>query len=215
MAFTAQLERTETLQAEKIAREHNAMIKERYRRLQDAEAEQFANVTEDIVVRASVLAPETPAFVNAPVMEQTPVITEFTRPQMETPAFTGTVNSFHAAEAVAPMTTVAPAAPAMQVNVYAPTKAAVENEVHYRFSATAKKICMAVAATVTAMVCIIGINSGIMRRNDARLRSLKQQEQRLEEQNEELQKRIAEVKDLSDETLAEIAKEKNWVKMDG
>ncbi len=221
MALTTQLERTDSLQAEKIAREHNAMIKERYRRLQDAEAEQFAQATEDLAAqqtpRASILAPEMPVYTNAPTLEQTPTITEFVRPQAETATYATENYSFaeRTESVLAPTPTTAVQAPTMQVNVYAPTQAAVETQTQYRFSTVAKRLCMAVAATVVGMLCVMGINSGIIRKNTARLRNLEAQEQALAERNEELTQRIAEVKELSEETLAEIAAEKNWIKIDG
>ena len=76
---TLELEREQVLSVEEQAQRHNAMINERYRRLRDAENNQFARETQD--VRASVIAPEKPVFVapvaESPVVEQMPQITEF------------------------------------------------------------------------------------------------------------------------------------------
>ncbi len=219
MAFTAELERVETMQAEKVAQEHNALIKERYRRLQAAEAEQFSTVTENVAAqqtpRASVLMPEAPApvFNDAPAMEQTPYVTEFVHARVEEPVFTTEkFNGIQQAEAVAVAPTImaTPVAPAMQVNVYAPTQAAVETEAQYTFSAMAKKICLAFAATATIMLSVIGINSGIMRRNNVRLRNLEEQEQSLIERNEELQQRIEAA--TSEETIIQFAQENGMIK---
>ena len=78
--------------------QHNAMIAERYRRLQNAEASQFGEHTEETrnesnyTVRASVLAPEAPVMnapvVDAPAQEQVPQITQYVRTPVENPVFT-------------------------------------------------------------------------------------------------------------------------------
>lgn len=212
MAFTAELERVQTTNAQKVAEEHNAMIKERYRRLQDAEAEQFASVTESRYAqqtpRASVLAPEAPVFVNAPAMEQTPQVTEFTQSRMSSPVFT--TEKFNATqEMAATVVTPAPVAP-MQVSVYTPTQAAVENETQYTFTPMAKKILMAFVATATVMLSIIGINTGIIKRNNARLQDLQEQEETLVMENKELQARIEAA--TSEETITKYALENGMIK---
>lgn len=211
MAFTAELERVQTMNAQKVAEEHNAMIKERYRRLQDAEAEQFASETNyaQQTPRASVLAPEAPTYVNAPAIEQAPQVTEFVHARVESPVFTTEKFNGMQAEAVAPVITPAPVAP-MNVEVYAPTQAVVANETQYSFSPMAKKIFMAIAATATVMLSVIGINSGIIRRNSARLADLEAQEQALVSQNEELQRRIDAA--TSEETIIQFAQENGMIK---
>ncbi len=214
MAFTAELERTQTLQTQRQAQEHNAMIKERYRRLQDAEAEQFSNGTENNYAqqtpRASAYAPEapTPVFTQAPATAQTPQITEFVHERIDSPVFT--TEKFSAVqEAVAPTYAPAPVAP-MQVNVYAPTQAAVETETQYTFSSFAKKMMIAFAATATVMLSVIGINTGIINRNAARLQQLESQEQALILENEELQRQIQAAE--NPETIMQFAEGKGMIK---
>ncbi len=213
MAFTAELERVQTMNAQKVAEEHNAMIKERYRRLQDAEAEQFAAVTESQYTqqtsRASVFAPEAPVFVHAPAMEQTPQVTEFVQARVESPVFTTEKFNNMQGEAVASVVAPAPVAP-MQVEVYAPMQASVASETQYTFTPMAKKIMMAFAATATAMLCIIGINSGIIKRNNVKLRNLQEQEQTLASENEELQARINAA--TSEETIMQYAQEQGMIR---
>lgn len=213
MAFTAELERVQTMNAHKVAEEHNAMIKERYRRLQDAEAEQFASVTESQYTqqtpRASVFAPEAPVFVNAPAMEQTPQVTEFVQARVESPVFTTEKFNNMQGEAVASVVAPAPVAP-MQVEVYTPTQASVASETQYTFTPMAKKILMAFAATATAMLCIIGINSGIIKRNNVKLRNLQEQEETLASENEELQARINAA--TSEETIMQYAQEQGMIR---
>lgn len=206
MAFTAELERVQTMNAQKVAEEHNAMIKERYRRLQDAEAEQFASIAENAYtqqnVRASVFAPEAPAYVHAPAMEQTPQVTEFVQARVESPVFTTEKFNNMQGEAVASVVAPAPVAP-MQVEVYTPVQASVASETEYSFSPMAKKIFMAFAATATVMLSIVGINSGIIKRNNARLKNLQEQEQELKTENEELQARIEAA--TSEDTIMQYA----------
>ncbi len=207
MAFTAELERVQTMNAQKIAEEHNAMIKERYRRLQDAEAEQFASLAENTYAqpRASVFAPAAPSFVSAPAVEQMPQVTEFVQARVEAPVFSNSVQ----AEAVASVVAPAPVAP-MQVAVYTPAQAAVESQTEYSFSPVAKKVLMAVAATATIMLSIIGINSGIIKRNNVRLKNLREQEQTLAEENAELQARIEAA--TSEDTIMQYAQEHGMIR---
>ncbi len=212
MAFTAELERVQTMNAQKIAEEHNAMIKERYRRLQDAEAEQFASIAGNNYAhqaRASVFAPEAPAYVNAPAMEQMPQITEFVQARTETPVFTSEKFNNMQGEAVASVVAPAPIAP-MHVEVYAPTQASVASETQYTFSPMAKKLLMAVAATATVMLSIIGINSGIIKRNNVRLQNLQEQEQTLTQENADLQAQIEAA--TSEETIMKYAQEKGMIR---
>ena len=144
---------------ERIARQqaelHNAQIKERYRRLQNAEADQFAqSYTQEsnaaqYTVRASVLAPEkpvysTPSVQETPIVEQVPQITEYVREKIENPVFT--TEKFQSAQQTPVMETAA--APVMEIAV-APvthTASAVAAEPQYSLSRAAK-IAMAAFGT--------------------------------------------------------------------
>ena len=79
--------------ADKEAELHNAQINERYKRLQNAEADQFAQktVSETTYARTSVLTPEAPALENTRITEQTPFVTEFVREKVETPVVADTI----------------------------------------------------------------------------------------------------------------------------
>ena len=207
MAFTAELERAQTMNAQKVAEEHNAMIKERYRRLQDAEAEQFANSTQDYSAqqRASAFAPVAPTYVSAPAVEQTPQVTEFVH--ASAPVFTTEkFNGMQQAEAVA---TAPVAMQPMQVAYYAPAQA-VEQEVQFAFTPMAKKICLAFAATITVMLSVIGVNTGIIKRNNARIQDLDRQEQSLRIKSQDLDRRIEE--ETSEETIIQYAEENGMIK---
>ena len=209
MAFTMEFEKVQTLNAQKVAEEHNAMIKERYRRLQDAEAEQFATENHYAQASAPVFASETPTFVNAPAMQQTPQVTEFVQARVESPVFTTEKFNAMQGEAVANVVAPAPVAP-MRVEVYTPAQASASSETEYAFSPMAKKVLMAFAATATVMLSIIGINSGIIKRNNVKIQRLQQQEETLASENEELQARINAA--TSEETIIQYAQEQGMIR---
>ena len=196
---TIELEKTSVLTTE--AQKHNAMISERYRRLQDAEADQFGSNPQARTesVRASVLAPEKP--VDAPVLEQTPQVTEYVRSRIETPVFTTDKFNNITDAAVATPVIDAPVAP-MPVEVYAPTEA-VAQEAQYSLSRMAKKVIAAFAATVLTITSLIGVNSHIIRQKTIRIQNLEKKRQELLEENAEIQRRIEIAQ--SEETIREYA----------
>ncbi|MBQ8685873.1 MAG: hypothetical protein IJ514_06860 [Clostridia bacterium] len=196
-------ERTMHLTAEKEAELHNAQIKERYRRLQNAEADQFAEVTEEVrsetqyAVRASVLAPEAPAVEQTPVTQQTPQVTEFVRERIETPVFT--TERLERAMENAPVLTKPVEIP-MQMQT---TATSVATEAQYSLSRMAKLVMAAFATVVVLMLTLICINTQIIQRKSMQLRSLEQQREELVERNEEIQRRIETAQ--SEEAIREYA----------
>ncbi len=190
--------------ADKAAELHNAQIKERYRRLQDAEADQFAAETyvqehaqTNYAVRASVLAPE------APAVEQVPQVTEFVHTRIDSHVFT--TEKFEQAElqtiqAQAPVATYIP----VEMPVQTPTTAvAVSQETQYSLSRFAKTVMAAFAAVVIVMLTLICVNSQIIRQKTARIATLETQKQELIEGNAEIQRRIQAAQ--SDEAIEEYA----------
>ena len=186
---------------------HNAQIKERYRRLQDAENSQF-NQSQPInatayTVRASVLTPERTytAPTQTPAVEQRPQVTEFVREEI-------------AVSTATPVQTVQ--APVQAINpvqeIYiAPTQAPVQTqavavEESYSLSRAAKMVMAAFAAVVVMLLTIIGINSGIIRQNEAYLAQLEQTNVALQQEYAELQADIAEAK--SEDVILEYARSK-------
>ncbi len=201
MATIAELERLQNVTAETEEQiRHNAMIKERYRRLQNAEAEQFMEETyqenANFTVRASVLAPERPAstITDAPVFEQTPQVTEFVREYSNSPVFT--TEKFNAVQEVVPV--------AQENIVEMPTQApvqavAVEQETQYSLSRLAKTVMAAFAAVVVLMFTLICVNTQIIQRKTMELNALETQQSELIEEYSELQSRIAQAR--SEETI--------------
>ncbi len=195
MELVREYQRTDLTNAE--AQKHNAQIRERYNRLLSAEADQLASETYAQTpvqeVRASVLAPEAPAYVspiteNTPVLEQEPQVTEFVREEVASAVFTtekfDNLQQFgnaNVAEAIAP-TYVAPV-------FQSATAAAVEVE-HYSLSAFAKKVIAGVGAAMIAMVSLIGVNTQIINNKKMQLRRLEQRQSELVNENARLQEEI-------------------------
>ena len=198
MATVTENKRVESIAAEMEARmQHNAKIRECYRKLQNVEAEQFGGNTYSdsaYTMRASVIAPERPAYttvnVNAPTLEQTPQITEYVSTRSQSPVFT--TEKFNAFQETA----ITADAPTMQqtvveMPVQAPVQAAtVAVEEQYALSRFAK-IAMAGFATVVAvMFTLIGVNSRIIENKRVQLQELENRQATLTEEYAEIQRRI-------------------------
>ena len=208
---TIELERATLLTVEEEAQKHNAMINERYRRLQDAEADQFGSSTIDAQsVSATVIAPEKPVQtqpVDTSSLAQAPQVTEYVRSRIETPVFT--TEKFNAVSdvAVAKPTVSAPVAP-MPVEVIAPVQA-VEQEVQYSLSRMAKMVIVAFVTLVVAMLSLICVNTQIIRQKTIRIQNLEEKKQELIEQNQEIQRRIEIAQ--SDETIRAFAQSQGMI----
>ena len=215
MATLLEYERTET-QAQPQTREaqiHNAGIKERYRRLRDAEERQFneSNATEN-TIRASVLAPESPVFIspveeNVAAVEQMPTVTEYVRAYVESPVFT--TEKFSGITAEAPVAAYSPVEIPAQAPVAAAAAVAVSQEAQYSLSRMAKIVMAAFAALVVVMLSVICINTQIINQKTLQLRALEEQRAELLEENEAIQSRIAQAR--SEETIREYAKSQGMI----
>ena len=203
---TLEYERTQT-QTQTQTREaelHNAGIKERYRRLRDAEERQFneTNATEN-TVRASVLAPERPAFTapiteNIPTIEQMPTVTEYVRNYVESPVFT--TEKFNQVTQETPVAVQAPVEMPAQATAVA---VAVSQEVQYSLSNMAKMVMAAFAALVIVMLTVICVNTQIINQKTLQLQALEAQRAELLEESAEIQSRISQAR--SEETIREYA----------
>ena len=200
---------------------HNAMIRERYQRLQNAIADQFAEKTETTSaehyqVRASVLAPERPAYtapvVDAPLTEQTPKVTEFVRTRIETPVFTTEKFNAQDTRKEETLSQTAQNPIEMPAQLSAPT-ASVAMEAQYSLSAFAKKAMAIFGAVVVTMLSMICVNTHIIQSKSIKLRNLEQKKEQLMEANEELQSRIANAK--SEETILEYARSQVMIEVNG
>lgn len=179
---------TQTTTTEQEARNHNAQIKERYRRLQSAEADQFASdISERTETRASVITPEAPVY-TAPVTEQAPTVTEFVTPREASAVFT--TEKFERIQDMEQPATYAPVEIA-HTPVQSPAAVATTaTEVGYSLSTFAKTVMAVFAMVVVAMLTLICINTHILNQKSVRLKNLEEKRDQLVEQNAELQERI-------------------------
>ena len=218
------------LQAEE-ARKHNAMIRERYRLLQNAEEAQlektFAEAeqqkrAEQFTAPAAPVAPVVPAAPEAPAapvvktQERAVPLTAQQKDLFTADTFRRVVSG--AAEAQAAVQTPVQA-PAFRP-VYVPGEAkeqikAVEKSAEkalesYSLTNAAKAVIAAVAAFVVLLIALIGVNTRILNAKGAELTMLEEKKAELVEQSRELANRIE--KATSEETIAAWAQANGWTK---
>ena len=218
------------LQAEE-ARKHNAMIRERYRLLQNAEEAQlektFAEAeqqkrAEQFTAPAAPVAPIVPAAPEAPAapvvktQERAVPLTAQQKDLFTADTFRRVVSG--AAEAQAAVQTPVQA-PAFRP-VYVPGEAkeqvkAVEKSAEkaleiYSLTNAAKAVIAAVAAFVVLLIALIGVNTRILNAKGAELTMLEEKKAELVEQSRELANRIE--KATSEETIAAWAQANGWTK---
>lgn len=183
------------------AQKHNAMINERYLRLQNAVADQFSNETiaEDTNVNAEAVVEEKPLYIspsNVASLEQVPSVTEYVAP---TAAALFTTQKFEAVQAYEQ-------ANATPVEFAAPTKATeTVEEVHYSLTPLAKIVMAVFTFVVVAMLTLICVNTHIIRQKKIQLKNLEQKKEQLMEQSEEIQRRIEAAR--SEEAIRQYALE--------
>ena len=210
MATLLEYERTETQTQTREAQLHNAGINERYRRLAAAEERQFgeSNATET-TVRASVLAPERPAFTspvteNIPTLEQMPTVTEYVRTRVESPVFT--TEKFSGITQEQPVAVQAP----IEMPAQAPVAVvAVSQEAQYSLSNMAKIVMAAFATLVAVMLAVICINTQIISQKTLQLQALEAQRAELLEESAEIQSRIEQAR--SEEAIREYANSQGMI----
>lgn len=203
MATLMENQQMKNLTVDKEAELHNAQINERYKRLQNAEANQFAEPTEEIrdertySVRASLLTPEAPVLENTTAFEQFPQVTEFVREKVDSPVFT-TEKFERAMETSVPVAVQAPAVSPVQASV-----TAVARQSEYSLTTMAKVLMATFVAVVVMMLTLICVNTQIIERKSIQLKNLEKQREELVERNEELQRRIEVAQ--SEESIREYA----------
>lgn len=218
------------LQAEE-ARKHNAMIRERYRLLQNAEEAQlektFAEAeqqkrAEQFTAPAAPVEPVVPAVPEAPAapvvktQERAVPLTAQQKDLFTADTFRRVVSG--AAEAQAAVQT--PVQAPVFRPVYVPGEAkeqvkAVEKSAEkalesYSLTNAAKAVIAAVAAFVVLLIALIGVNTRILNAKGAELTMLEEKKAELVEQSRELANRIE--KATSEETIAAWAQANGWTK---
>ena len=186
---------TQVSSAELEAQQHNAMIKERYRRLQNAVADQFAAV-ENAVHAETPVKEETatyinPSEVNAAVLEQEPTVTEYISP-MANVLFT--TEKFERLTVEEP---VRPAAPVVKA------QAVVSTQAQYSLTAFAKAAMAVFAMVIVAMLTMICINTHMISQKRIKIQNLEKKKEQLAEHYEDIQRRIEAAQ--SEETIREYA----------
>lgn len=196
---------------------HNALISERYRRLQNAEADQFSSYEEnnasEYTVRASVLTPERPSVTETPRTEQVPQVTEYVRARIDSPVFTtDKFNTVKEQETVAQVSTPTPVFMPTYTQAQAPvTETSVALEMQYSLSNMAKMVIAAFVAVVTVMLALICVNTQLIQQKTTRLEFLEQRKAELVTEYAELQREIEIAK--SEEAVREYAQSQGMIQM--
>lgn len=218
------------LQAEE-ARKHNAMIRERYRLLQNAEeaqlektfaeaelqkrAEQFTAPAAPVAPVASA-APEAPAAPVVKTQERAVPLTAQQKDLFTADTFRRVVSGAAEAQAAVQTPVQAPAFCPVYVpgeakeQVKAVEKSAEKALESYSLTNAAKAVIAAVAAFVVLLIALIGVNTRILNAKGAELTMLEEKKAELVEQSRELANRIE--KATSEETIAAWAQANGWTK---
>lgn len=218
------------LQAEE-ARKHNAMIRERYRLLQNAEEAQlektFAEAeqqkrAEQFTAPAAPVEPVVPAVPEAPAapvvktQERAVPLTAQQKDLFTADTFRRVVSGAAEAQAAVQTPVQAPAFRPVYVpgeakeQVKAVEKSAEKALESYSLTNAAKAMIAAVAAFVVLLIALIGVNTRILNAKGAELTMLEEKKAELVEQSRELANRIE--KATSEETIAAWAQANGWTK---
>lgn len=218
------------LQAEE-ARKHNAMIRERYRLLQNAEEAQlektFAEAeqqkrAEQFTAPAAPVEPVVPAMPEAPAapvvktQERAVPLTAQQKDLFTADTFRRVVSGAAEAQAAVQSPVQAPAFRPVYVpgeakeQVKAVEKSAEKALESYSLTNAAKAVIAAVAAFVVLLIALIGVNTRILNAKGAELTMLEEKKAELVEQSRELANRIE--KATSEETIAAWAQANGWTK---
>ena len=218
------------LQAEE-ARKHNAMIRERYRLLQNAEEAQlektFAEAeqqkrAEQFTAPAAPVAPVVPAMPEVPAapvvktQERAVPLTAQQKDLFTADTFRRVVSGAAEAQAAVQTPVQAPAFRPVYVpgeakeQVKAVEKSAEKALESYSLTNAAKAVIAAVAAFVVLLIALIGVNTRILNAKGAELTMLEEKKAELVEQSRELANRIE--KATSEETIAAWAQANGWTK---
>lgn len=218
------------LQAEE-ARKHNAMIRERYRLLQNAEEAQlektFAEAeqqkrAEQFTAPAAPVEPVVPAVSEAPAapvvktQERAVPLTAQQKDLFTADTFRRVVSGAAEAQAAVQTPVQSPAFRPVYVpgeakeQVKAVEKSAEKALESYSLTNAAKAVIAAVAAFVVLLIALIGVNTRILNAKGAELTMLEEKKAELVEQSRELANRIE--KATSEETIAAWAQANGWTK---
>ena len=177
------------------AQKHNAMINERYLKLQNAVADQISNDIAQKEKQAETVVEETPLYIspsNVATLEQAPRVTEYVAPTATALFTTQKFEAVKAYEETAPVEMPAPVQ-AMETSM----------EAQYSLSPLAKVVMAVFTFVIVAMLSMICVNTQIIRQKRVQLKNLEEKKEQLMEQSEEIQRRIEAAK--SEETIRQYA----------
>jgi cell division protein FtsL len=190
----------QTTSEEQKAKEHNALISERYRLLQNTIENQFATNVTNFASTATYERTQThyaPVANNTPTLQQRPTVTEYVRTQAtNSPLFT--MEKFERLQTAKPVT---------QVEEQVVSAQATQES--YSLSPFAKMLMAAFTVTVAAMMTMICINTSSIAKKSEILQNLETQKLELMETNEEIQRRIAQAQ--SDDVIRQYAESQGMV----
>ncbi len=211
MELLREEEQVQIRDAQTEAQKHNALISERYKRLQNAVANQFAEEvrTEERSAGsdyANVETPEkttyiSPSAVNSATYEQMPTVTEYIS-RVSSALFTA--ERFDRMQAMDEEAISAPVA------IASPVQAAVKMEAQYSLSSMAKLVMAVFAVVIVAMLTLICVNTQAISAKRMNIQLLEERKAELVEQNAQVQQRIEDAK--SEETIREYAESQGMVK---
>ena len=168
--------------AEVEAQKHNAMIKERYRRLQNAVADQFAAVENAVQTETPVKEESvtyiSPSAVNTAVLEEEPTVTEYISPA---------ANALFTTEKFERMTVEEPVRQAAPTPVAA---AVVSTQAQYSLSPLAKVVMAVFTFVIVAMLTMICVNTHLLSQKRIKIQNLEEKKEQLMQQYDDIQRRI-------------------------
>ena len=203
----------ETIQVQNVeleAQQHNAQISERYRRLQDALADQFAPTTYNSTAtmeRTNYAAP----VQEAPVVEQAPEVVDNVSARPTASVFTADkFNNIEMGNATPTYTTaIAPTYVAPVVQQAPATAIEIGTQAQYSLSPLAKVVMAAFGVVVIGMMSLIGVNSNLISQKKLKIKNLEKMRNQLVEQHDEIQRRIEAAQ--SEETIMQWAQEEGLI----
>ena len=215
MELLLEQQTTKLTNDEIAAREHNAQIKERYLKLQHAEANQFTE--ESVAPQASITVQERPVTYYSPVVEdvatveQVPQITEYVREEV---AAVSTAEKFDRVEEK--METKSVQSEVIAPTYVAPATVSSVATAQYSLTAFAKIALASFVLLVVAFLSMIAVNSQEINSQRMQVRDLERQQQELREKLGDAQREVeAMEKEIeiakSEETILAYAQEQGWV----
>lgn len=188
---------------------HNSQIKERFKKLQNIEANQFARFNNEPMNVGGSSVTLTPDRVDVDKTAQSQRVTEYTRKAEDMSLFTADTLDRTIENTVVDM----PKNVVSENPVVIPNNVtAIKEREEYGLTPLAMWALAAFATLVVLLLTVIGINSSIITQKRMRIEKLEEKRQELLDERAELQARIDNA--TSEETIRNFAMENGWVLVD-